>query len=127
MTLRPAGLTDGLHRFHQMYFSVVLRCASFPATEQDTGGKLVVSVSDVTCSVLGPAGQSQSDTFLFLSCEEFYFWTCNLWRCLKIMGARAIFPVSDISRPLAVRNHSWQVSNACMQLEVAAIWQQSLL
>ena len=47
VTLRPAGLTDGLHRFHQMYFST-LRCASFPAMEQDTGEKLVLPVSDVT-------------------------------------------------------------------------------
>ena len=61
VTLRPAGLTDGLHRFHQMYFS--LRCASFLATEQDTAAKLVC-VSFVTLLVLSTIIKIQSDAFL---------------------------------------------------------------
>ena len=116
VTLRPAGLTDGLHRCHQMYFSLLLRCASFHATEQDTGGKLVVSMSDVTYLLLGPAVRSQSIILLFSSCEKLCFLDLQFFALLKTMGERAISSVSDISRPLAVRNHSWQQSNACMHL-----------
>ena len=76
VTLRPAGLTDGLHRCHQMYFSLLLRCASFHATEQDTGGKPVVSMLlvDWSCCTLY---SHKAISFFFCLVKNYASWTCN--------------------------------------------------